>query len=115
MRTFFESTTQVDQLALADWPGGTLIASPPNLPLPERQGNQAGFYGAGEIWSIGGFYGEALQFLDEVLHRPNDCSGACPTPTPTPTFTPTATTGTTTATATFYPNANRYVATVPDT
>ena len=87
----FESTTEVDQLPLSGWPGGTWTASPPNLPLPERQGNQAGFYGAGEIWSVGGIRGQTSQFLAEVLHRPNRCPGASPTPTPTatPTVTPT--------------------------
>ena len=88
---FFESTTEVDQLPLGGWPDGTWTASPPNLPLPERQGNQAGFYGAGEIWSVGGFNGQTSQLLAEVLHRPNVCPGASPTPTPTATPTPTPT------------------------
>ena len=87
----FDSTTEVDQLPLSGWPGGTWTASPPDLPLPERQGNQAGFYGAGEIWSVGGFNGQTSQFLAEVLHRPNVCPGASPTPTPTATPTATAT------------------------
>ncbi len=97
---FFESTTAVDQLPLSDWPGGTWTVSPPDLPLPERQGNQGGFYGAGEIWSVGGLNGQTSQFLAEVLHRPNVCPGASPTPTPSATFTPSATA---TATATFTP------------
>jgi N-acetylneuraminic acid mutarotase len=99
---FFESTTEFDQLPLGGWPGGTWSASPPNLPLPERQGNQAGFYGAGEIWSVGGYNGQTSQLLAEVMHRPNVCPGASATPTPTATFTPTATA---TATATFTPTA----------
>jgi hypothetical protein len=86
---FFESTTEVDQLPLSGWPDGTWTVSPPNLPLPERQGNQAGFYGAGEIWSVGGIRGQTSQLLAEVLHRPNPCLGASPTPTPTATSTPT--------------------------
>jgi Kelch motif len=101
---YFESTTEVDQLPLDGWPGGTWTASPPNLPFPERQGNQAGFYGAGEIWSVGGLNGQTSQLLTEVLHRPNDCPGASPTPTPTATFTPTPTaTATATPTATVRP------------
>ena len=87
----FDSTTEVDQLPLSSWPNGTWTASPPDLPLPERQGNQAGFYGAGEIWSVGGLNGQTSQFLAEVLHRPNVCPGASPTPTPTATPTATAT------------------------
>ena len=51
---FFDSTTEVDQLPLATWPAGVWVLSPPNLPLPVRSANQAGFYGAGQIWSVGG-------------------------------------------------------------
>ena len=87
---------------LGGWPGGTGSESPPNLPLPERQGNQAGFYGAGEIWSVGGYNGQTSQLLAAVMHRPNVCPGTSATPTPTATFTPTATA---TATATFTPTA----------
>jgi N-acetylneuraminic acid mutarotase len=85
---FFDSTTAVDELSLAGWPGGTWTASPPDLPLPNRQANQAGFYGAGDIWSVGGIDGATFQFLNEVQHRTN---GGCPTPTPTPTPTVTVT------------------------
>jgi hypothetical protein len=88
---YFESTTEVDRLPLTDWPSVTWTASPPDLPLPERQGNQAGFYGAGEIWSVGGFNGQTSLYLAEVVHRPNRCPGASPTPTPTATASPTVT------------------------
>src|SRR5439155_3008189 len=86
----FNSTNLVDELSLASWPGGTWNPSPPDLLLPNRQANQAGFYGAGQIWSVGGIDGATFQFLAEVLARNN--SGGCGgTPTPKPTATPTAT------------------------
>ena len=81
---FFDSTNQVDELSVASWPAGSWVASPPNLLLPNRQANQAGFYGAGDIWSVGGIVGQTFQFLAEVQRRTN----VCPTPTPTPTCTP---------------------------
>jgi N-acetylneuraminic acid mutarotase len=96
----FNSTNLVDELDLGGWPGGTWNSSPPDLPLPNRQANQAGFYGNGDIWSVGGIDGATFQFLNEVWHRSN---GGCPTPTPTatpPTPTPTATPPTPTPTAT---------------
>ena len=86
---FFNSTNEVDELDLSGWPGGTWVMSPPNLPSPNRQANQAGFYGNGDIWSVGGINGATFQFLNEVWHRNN--GGGCPTPNPTPTATPTAT------------------------
>jgi cell division septation protein DedD len=86
---FFDSTNLVDELDLSGWPGGTWTASPPDLPLPNRQANQAGFYGAGDIWSVGGIDGATFIFLNEVWHRNN--GGGCPTPTPTPTPTVTVT------------------------
>ncbi|PYK63249.1 MAG: hypothetical protein DME50_17910, partial [Verrucomicrobia bacterium] len=86
---FFDSTNEVDELSLTGWPGGTWATSPPDLPLPVRQANQAGFYGAGDIWSVGGIDGTTFQFLAEVWHRNN--GGGCPTPTPTVTVTPTPT------------------------
>lgn len=56
--TFFDASTQVDELETATWPGGTWVVSPNNLPSA-RQGNQAGFFTTGrtggEIWSTGGF------------------------------------------------------------
>src|SRR5439155_7183002 len=85
----FNSTNQVNELDVSAWPGGTWTASPPDLPLPVRQANQAGFYGAGDIWSVGGIDGTTFQFLNEVWHRNN--GGGCPTPTPTVTVTPTPT------------------------
>jgi N-acetylneuraminic acid mutarotase len=116
---FFDSTNEVDELSLAGWPGGTWNPSPPDLPLPVRQANQAGFYGNGDIWSVGGLDGQTFQFLNEVWHR-NNAGGGCvsptPTPTPTATFTPTPTatatatptpTATATATATATPTATR--------
>ncbi len=110
---FFDSTNAVDELSVATWPAGTWMPSPPNLILPNRQANQAGFYGAGQIWSVGGINGQTFQFLAEVQRRSNG-SGPCGTPSPTPTFTPTATatatathtpTATATATAAFTPTA----------
>ena len=112
---FFDSTNLVDELSVAAWPAGTWTASPPNLILPNRQANQAGFYGSGQIWSVGGIVGQTFQFLAEVQRRSNG-GGPCGTPTATPTatatatFTPTATatathTPTPTATATFTPTA----------
>jgi len=68
---FFDSTNEVDELSVASWPAGTWTTSPPNLILPNRQANQAGFYGAGQIWSVGGIVGQTLQFLAEVQHRSN--------------------------------------------
>ena len=49
----FDSTDQVDELDVSAWPGGTWITSPPDLPAPPRQANQAGFFGNGDIWSCG--------------------------------------------------------------
>ena len=54
---FFNSTNEVDEVDLSGWPAGTWIMSPPNLPTPNRQANQAGFYGNGDIWSVGGLNG----------------------------------------------------------
>ena len=98
---FFDSTNAVDELSVASWPAGSWMPSPPNLILPNRQANQAGFYGSGQIWSVGGLVGQTFQFLAEVQRRSNG-GGPCGTPTATPTFTPTATA---TATATFTPTA----------
>ena len=106
---FFDSTNLVDELSVASWPAGSWVASPPNLILPNRQANQAGFYGAGQIWSVGGLVGQTFQFLPEVQHRSNG-GVPCGTPTATPTATATAThtptaTPTATATATHTPTA----------
>ena len=85
---FFDSTNAVDELSVASWPAGTWMPSPPDLIMPSRQANQAGFYGSGQIWSVGGLVGSTFQFLAEVQHRSNG-GGPCGTPTATPTFTPT--------------------------
>ena len=91
---FFDSTNAVDELSVGSWPAGSWMPSPPDLIQPNRQANQAGFYGAGQIWSVGGLVGQTFQFLPEVQTRSNG-SGPCGTPTATPTatatFTPTAT------------------------
>ena len=68
---FFNSTNQVNELDLSGWPGGTWNPSPPDLPLPNRQANQAGFYGNGDIWSVGGLDGATFIFQGEVWHRNN--------------------------------------------
>jgi hypothetical protein len=98
---FFNSTNEVDEVDVGAWPGGTWVMSPPDLPMPNRQANQAGFYGGGDIWSVGGINGATFQFLNEVWHRNNGGGGVSPTPTATATATATATsTPTATATAT---------------
>ena len=94
---FFDSTNEVDELPLATWPAGTWIMSPPNLPVPNRQANQAGFYGSGQIWSVGGLNGSTFQFFADVYSRSNG-GAPCGTPTATPTASPSAS-----ATATFTP------------
>jgi hypothetical protein len=97
----FNSTNQVNELDLSAWPGGTWNPSPPNLPSPPRQAAQSGFYGNGDIWSVGGINGATFQFLNEVWFRAN---GGCVTPTPTATATVTITpTPTATATVTITP------------
>ena len=71
---FFDSVTEVDEpppLQLGQpvaW-----IASPPDLPTPARSANQAGFYGNGAIWSVGGINGQTFQFLSDAYYRPNVC------------------------------------------
>ena len=91
---FFDSTNLVDELSVASWPGGSWAASPDNLILPNRQANQAGFYGAGQIWSVGGIEGQTFQFLAEVQRRTNGGGGGCSNYTTT-TSTGTITPGTT--------------------
>ena len=112
---FFDSTNLVDELPVGTLPAGAWVASPPNLILPNRHANQAGHYGSGSIWSVGGIVGQTFQFLAEVQRRTDGgCGGVTPTPTFTPTATATAThtptptathTPTPTATATFTPTA----------
>jgi len=67
----FNSTNLVNDFDVGSWPGGNWNPSPPGLPAPNRQGNMAGFYGNGDIWSVGGINGPTFQFLSEVLHRTN--------------------------------------------
>ena len=74
--TFFDSTNLVDELSVGSWPGGSWAASPDNLILPNRQANQAGFYGVGQIWSAGGVDGSTFTFLTEVQRRTNECTPA---------------------------------------
>ena len=84
---FFNSTNLVDELDVSGWPSGTWTSSPPVLPAPNRQANQAGFFGNGDIWSVGGINGATFQFLNEVWHRTDGgCGGGSPTPTPTGTL-----------------------------
>ena len=80
----FNSTAQVNELDVSAWPGGTWNPSPPDLPAPPRQAAQAGFYGNGDIWAVGGINGATFQFLNEVWHR-NNGGGGCPSPTATAT------------------------------
>jgi hypothetical protein len=71
---FFDSVTEVDESpTLGAWPAGTWVASPPDLPAPARSANQAGFYGNGVIWSVGGINGQTFTFLADVFYRPNVC------------------------------------------
>ena len=71
---FFDSVTEVDESpTVATWPAGTWQASPPDLPTPARSANQAGFFGNGAIWSVGGINGQTFQFLSDVYYRPNVC------------------------------------------
>jgi hypothetical protein len=116
---FFNSTNLVDELDLSGWPGGTWNPSPPDLPLPNRQGNQAGFYGNGDIWSVGGLDGATFIFEGEVWHRNNGGGVVCPSPTPTvtppvsPTPTPTATATATTTPASPTPTATATITPPP--
>ena len=71
---FFDSTNLVDELDLSGWPGGTWASSTPNLPSPNRQANQAGFFGGVGIWSVGGLDGSTFTFLSDVLARAS-CAG----------------------------------------
>jgi len=104
--SFEDSTNLVDELDVSGWPGGTWSASPPDMLLPNRQGNMAGFYGAGQIWNVGGIDGAISTALADVQVRTNAVCGGTPTPTPTATVTPTVTpssTPTPTPTATLTP------------
>src|SRR4029079_19589418 len=87
----FNSTAQVNELDVSAWPGGTWNPSPPDLPAPPRQAAQAGFFGNGDIWAVGGINGATFQFLNEVWHRNNGGGVVCPSPTPSATPTATST------------------------
>ena len=100
----FASTAQVNELDVSGWPGGTWNPSPPDLPAPPRQAAQAGFFGNGDIWAVGGINGATFQFLNEVWHRNNGGGGGCPSPTPTVT-PPSSPTPTATSTITPPPSA----------
>jgi hypothetical protein len=95
--TFSDPSNLVNELDLSAWPGGSWVASTPNLPSP-RQANQAGFTSSaragGEIWSTGGYISGT--FLDEHLYRRH---GPCVTPTPGPTATSTSVSPTATNTS----------------
>jgi N-acetylneuraminic acid mutarotase len=90
---FYDMTNLVDELDVSAWPGGTWNPSPPDMLIPNRLANQAGFYGAGQIWSVGGIDAPppSFHYLSEVLVRSNGVCGGTPTPTPTATPTPTTT------------------------
>ena len=81
---FFDSTNLVNELSVSSWPAGSWAASTPNLPAPNRQANQAGFYGAGQIWSVGGLDGASFVFSADVERRSNG-GGGCSSPSATPT------------------------------
>ena len=88
---FFDSTNLVDELDVTAWPTGSWTASPPLLPAPNRQANQAGFTSAdGTIWSTGGIDGSTFTFLSDHLFRTSG-AGGCGTATPTPAITATPT------------------------
>jgi hypothetical protein len=91
---YFDSSSEVDQLSLGAWPAGTWAVSPPALPAP-LQAQQAGFYGAGAIWSVGGL-DSSFTFHNTNQYR---TTGAVPCQG-TPTVTPTAGAATVTRTAT---------------
>jgi hypothetical protein len=71
---FFDSVVTVDESpTVASWPAGTWAASPPDMPPQPRSANQAGFYGNGAIYSVGGINGATFTFLSDVFFRPNVC------------------------------------------
>ena len=83
---YFDSSAEVDEYLLSDWPGGAWIASPPFLPSP-RQADQAGFFSTGrtggEIWATGGL-NASFVFMPDHLYRGVSLTcdtGTCPGPT----------------------------------
>lgn len=96
----YDPTTQVDQLDLSAWPGGTWVQATNSLPSA-RQGNRAFSLPSGRLWTSGGLNSSQIA-INEHLTR-DDTFGGCTTPSSTPTAsnTPTATqTRTATRTAT---------------
>jgi N-acetylneuraminic acid mutarotase len=88
---YFDSTTAVDELDVSTWPAGSWVSSPPVLPNPARQANQAGFTSSdGRIWSVGGLNGATFQFLSDTYSRSQGVP--CATATAIATNTPTNTT-----------------------
>ncbi len=81
---FFDANKIVNELDVSAWPGGTWIASPPDLP-GNRQGNQAGYLATtgragGEIWSTGGVFGRNVHtFISEHVYRPQGADVTPPT------------------------------------
>src|SRR5262249_44344277 len=67
---FFDPTPFVDELDTSNWPSGSWVLSPDDLPAA-RQGNSAGFVSngrvGGEIWSTGG---ATVRFINEHFFRP---------------------------------------------
>ena len=91
--TYFNPSTEVDEVGLTGWPGGaTWVVSPPALPAA-RQSNQAGFFSTaragGEIWTTGG--ASKMLFLSDHLYRGGVTCPATSTPTATSTVTRTPT------------------------
>jgi N-acetylneuraminic acid mutarotase len=81
--SYFDSSSEVDELLLASWPTGTWVPSPADLPSA-RQANQAGFYSngcsGGEIWSTGGVNPAWLFMSDHIRRTVTDAcqSNICP-------------------------------------
>ena len=103
---YFDSTDLVNELDTSAWPAGAWAASPPNLPAPIRQANQAGFFSTGrvggEIWSTGGINGTDVP-VPERSPVPRDdrrASASTTSASATSASTTSATAASATATAT---------------